>query len=207
MRLKALTIVFATISLLTSCSDEAVSPTQNVTEFTNLEIGNYWVYDWFEIEPDGTESSFNKSDSLYIEKDTTISNRTYFVRSGTFLDKSKRELLFDSANSIFLYPSRELLFTLDESVEITVNYGSEGNPIAIGTYSLDRNETTIVVPAGEFECLNYRGLTESLEADYPYGTRINSNLYSNGTGLILMQTQFYSSPNDLEMRLVKSGKK
>ncbi|MEP4534723.1 MAG: hypothetical protein ABJ004_16650 [Cyclobacteriaceae bacterium] len=207
MKLKALTIVFATISLLTSCSDEAVSPTQNVTEFTNLEIGNYWVYDWFEIEPDGTESSFNKSDSLYIEKDTTIFNRTYFVRSGTFLGKSKRELLFDSANSIFLYPSRELLFTLDESVEITVNYGSEENPIAIGTYSLDRNETTIVVPAGEFECLNYRGLTESLEADYPYGTRINSNLYSKGTGLILMQTQFYSSPNDLEMRLVKSGKK
>ncbi|NQZ76446.1 MAG: hypothetical protein HRT61_10100 [Ekhidna sp.] len=40
----------------------------------------------------------------------------------------------------------------------------------------------------EFECLYYGGLTESLEVDYPYGTRINSNLYSDGTGLILNST-------------------
>ncbi|NQZ76448.1 MAG: hypothetical protein HRT61_10110 [Ekhidna sp.] len=206
MKLKALTTALVAILLFASCTDEEVAPTQNVIEFTDLKIGNYWVYDWFEIDPDGTESSLNKRDSLYIEKDTTILNRTYLIRSGTFLGTKTRELLYDSANAIFIYPSRQVLFTLDESVKTTVNHGPQNNPIAYSTYSLDLNETTIVVPAGEFECLNYGGLTKSLEADYPYGTRINSNLYSNGTGLILMKTQFYSSPNDLEMRLVKSGK-
>lgn len=174
-------------------------------EFANLEIGNYWVYDWYAIGSNGIESSFNKRDSIYIEGDTTIYNRTYLIRSGTFLGNIKRELLFDSANSIFQYPSRTLLFTLDESIETTVNFGPDESPIATGVYSLDENAISITVPAGEFECLNYGGLIEPLEENYPYGIRTNSNLYSEGTGLILMQTQFYSSPDNLEMRLVKSG--
>lgn len=193
---------------MSSCSDEELpTTTHDVIEFTNLKVGNYWVYEWIEIEPDGSESSFNKRDSVYIVRDTTISKKTYLVRSGTFLGSRKRELLFDSANSIFLYPSNELIFTLDETIESTVNYGPEENPIAIATYALDANNTNVTVPAGVFECLNYSGVTQSLEADYPHGTRLNSNLYSNGTGLVLMKTQFYNSPNDLEMRLIKTGGK
>lgn len=205
MNLKSLITTLAIASLFFSCADDIITPAPDVLHFTHLETGNYWVYEWFEIEPDGSEASFNKRDSLYIQKDSVISGRTYLVRSGTFLGNPKTELLFDSANSVFIYPTRELVFTLDESIEFISFYGSEEDPIAKGTYSLDNTKTTISVPAGEFECVNYQGITESLESDYPYGTRINSNLYSKGTGLVFMQTQFYSSPNDLQMRLVKSG--
>lgn len=114
-------------------------------------------------------------------------------------------LLFDSANSIYLYPSRELVFTLDESLAFQSSLGPSENPVAISNYSLLDETTSISVPAGLFECRNYQGLTESLETNYPHGIRVNDNHYAEKVGLVLQRTQFYSSSNDLEMRLVAYG--
>ncbi|MEQ8715923.1 MAG: hypothetical protein RIC80_23115 [Cyclobacteriaceae bacterium] len=188
-----------------ACSDEELPPTTSVIEFTNLKVGNYWVYDWYEITPDGQASPFNLKDSLTIEGDTLISGRRYLIRTGTFLGNLRRELVFDSANSLYTYPSRELIFTLDTSLEITKNFGPEENIIAVGTYSLENTPTIVDVPAGLFECLTYAGTIESLQSGYLYGTRHNDHQYSSTIGLVSMRTYYHSSPNDLEMRLVKYG--
>ena len=202
-----LTLCLVSISLFFGCSSDEVTPSTSILDFVNIEVGNYWIYEWYEIEPDGTTSSFNTRDSLIIVGDTLISGKRFFIRSGTLLGGDRTELLlFDSLNSIFTYPAKEMLFTLDDTIEETKNYGPKEDPVASGKYSLSDEVSSITVPAGEFECLNYQGLIEPLQQDYEYGTRINSNLYSHGVGLVLMKTQFYSSPNDLEMRLVSFGK-
>ena len=179
----------------------------SILEFANIEVGSYWVYEWHIIEPEGTESPYNLKDSLVIERDTIISGKQYFIRSGTLLESDRTEiLLFDSLNSIFIYPSNEILFTIDETIEETKFYGPAEEPVATGIYALSGDTSTVIVPAGEFECMNYQGLIEVQEPDYEFGIRENDNLYANGIGLVLMKTQFLSSPNDLEMRLVRYGK-
>ena len=63
-----------------------------------------------------------------------------------------------------------------------------------------------MVPAGQFDCINFQGTIESLQLDYPHGTRFNNNFYAKDVGLVKLTTQFYSQPNDLEMRLVDYGR-
>lgn len=188
-----------------ACSEEELSPTASILEFANLEVGNYWIYDWYEITPDGQESSYATRDSIFIEGDTLISGRRYLIRTGTHRGHLRRELLFDSAMSIYRYPFRDILFTLDDEVEVTKSFGHGDNIIAVGTYSLESATTSVTVPAGQFECFSYTGTIESVLPDYQHGTRYNSYLYSNEVGLVLMRTHFFSSPNNLEMRLVDYG--
>ncbi|MEQ8475301.1 MAG: hypothetical protein RIB54_03610 [Fulvivirga sp.] len=199
------TILFAVITL-SSCSKEEVSPQQLASEFTNLEVGNYWVYEWYEIYPDGTESKYNVRDSVYISTDTLIDGRSFIVRRGTFLKNKRTEILLDSANSLYKFPSEVLLFTLDKTNETTITIKAGENPIATVKYILKSNSIVANVPAGEFECLNYEGIVESLDPDYQYGTRINSDLYAKNFGLVMKRCHLYNSPNNLEMRLVKFGK-
>ena len=45
-------------------------------------------------------------------------------------------LLFDSANSLFSYPERDLLFTLDINQESTRDFGLGDDPVATGNYAL-----------------------------------------------------------------------
>ena len=205
MKTYSLLIGAISLILLSGCSkNDDVSPI-TVMDYANLHVGNYWVYEWYEIDPLGNTTIFNKRDSIYIKKDTLIAGREYFIRTGTFLESERTTILFDSANSIYLYPSREVLFTYDFDLKYTQTYGPEDNSIAIASYSLSRDYFVIEVPAGPFACINYEGVIEPLDPDYEYGDRVNSNYYARDVGLVSMRTQFYSSPNDLEMRLVKYG--
>ena len=192
--------------LTISCSQEEIKPTVSISEYSKLEIGNYWVYEWFEISPNGTEEPYGKIDSVYIAKDTLIQDHTYFIKSGTFLGNESMNILFDSANSLYDYTTKEIQFTIDPTKKSIRNFGSSDSPLAIGTYSLNIESESVDVPAGTFDCLNYEGKIESTESDYAYGTRLNSNLYSSSVGLVKITTNYYSSPNNLEMRLVRYGK-
>jgi len=74
------TIIFVFLLLLTlSCSNEEVSPNKTIVTYMNLEIGNYWVYEWVEIDDLGAASPLNQRDSVFIEKDTIIDGKTYSV--------------------------------------------------------------------------------------------------------------------------------
>lgn len=206
MNFKNLVIYFLSFLLLVSCSTDEASPTESILDYANLEIGNYWVYQWYEIEPDGTESLFGQRDSVFISSDTLINGRTMYVRYTSDERNTRSSILFDSANTLYSYPDKEVLFTLDTTVKTSRNFGPLEDPLAIGYYSLQRNSTLVQVPAGDFECINFEGIIESQEQDYPYGKRLNSNYYSKNIGSVLTTTNLYTSPNDLEIRLVSFGK-
>ncbi len=207
MNLKHLIYCSLTLLILTSCSDDGPDvQVRTISSFSQLSIGNYWVYDWYEVEPDGSESPMQLRDTLMIESDTLIEGRRMFVRTGTFMSQPRREILYDSISHLLTYPDRLALFTLDTREEITRNFGPADAPLSVGTYRLNTVLETITVPAGEFQCLNFQGTIESLELDYPFGTRFNSNLYTEGIGLVKLTTQFYRQANDLEMRLVDFGR-
>ena len=199
------------ILICTACNNEEeeinLIEVVEVADYSSLQVGNYWIYDWYEVRPDGSEQFFQKRDTLRIEADTLIEGRTYYIRSGTFLGQAQGNVvLYDSADFLLSYPDARVLFTINPNEEFIRNFGLPDQPISVGTYRLNESPETVEVPAGVFECLNFQGRIESLQLNYPHGTRFNSNFYAKEVGLVKVITQFHSDPNDLEMRLVAFGR-
>jgi len=59
--------------------DTEPTPTHTITypNFSQLKVGNYWVYEQFDIDATGNATSKNTFDSCYVEKDTIINSKTY----------------------------------------------------------------------------------------------------------------------------------
>ena len=55
---------------------EATTPT-TYPNYSNLKVGNYWIYERFVVDPSGNATSINIIDSCYVEKDTTINGNVY----------------------------------------------------------------------------------------------------------------------------------
>ena len=202
-------IVIAVSIIAISCDDENITSPSPIVNLMNLKVGNYWVYDWYEVNiTSGVVTNLNKRDSIIIEKDSIINDRTYYVKSNNYLGNVLRSktLVFDSLSTLYTYPDREIVLTLTKSMEVTKKIGPKDNPIAIGYYSIEDSRVNIQVPAGTFLSLNFRGRIESQQSDYPYGIRYNDNFYSENIGLVKVRTYNYSSPNDLEMRLLRHGR-
>lgn len=211
MHLKHLIYCSLTMLLLASCSNHDSDVPEprlliTVSEFSQLKVGNYWIYDWYEIQPDASENAIELRDTFRIEADTLIEGRTMFIRSGTFLGEPRREILYDSISHLLTYPDRLPIFVFGSDEAYTRNFGPVDAPISVGTYRTRETVETVEVPAGVFDCINFQGTIESLQLDYPHGTRFNNNLYARDIGLVKLSTQFYSQPSDLEMRLVDFGR-
>ena len=127
-------------------------------DYTVLKPGNYWIYQDFQINEDGTEMSFDIYDSSYVEKDTVIDNLTYhkLISSGNdyFLRDSLSyllEFLFNGQRKI-LFSSQDFTDTLELAYNIN------------GTYPFDTTSKSILkmtdkdveynTPAGNFYTCN-----------------------------------------------------
>lgn len=55
-------------------------PTPPVTypDYSQLKIGNYWVYQHFNIDTNGNAFPLNTFDTCYVEKDTMINGLIYY---------------------------------------------------------------------------------------------------------------------------------
>jgi hypothetical protein len=52
--------------------------TTMASNYSALKVGNYWIYERFEVDQSGNSTSLNIIDSCYIEKDTTVNGQRYF---------------------------------------------------------------------------------------------------------------------------------
>ena len=51
--------------------------TTTYPNFSRLKVGNYWIYQQFDIDQNGNATPKNIFDSCYVEKDTLINGKTY----------------------------------------------------------------------------------------------------------------------------------
>ena len=207
MNIKLLLPILSISILFIACKDEGLhsnEPVGEIENFSQLAVGNYWAYDWYRLISTGGEVLM-MSDTLRIVDDTIIGGRTYFIQKGTFLGNPQKRYLFDSANVLYTYPAKAILFTTDPTQTRMQVFGPSQNPLAEGYFALNPVQENITVPAGTFICYNFRGTIAPADTNYPHGLRFNNRYYSEGIGLVSYLTQYYSSPDDLEMRLVDYG--
>src|ERR1035437_875558 len=86
MNFKLLICFIAACLLITSCKKDtaitapitAKNNSTSSTSYISLTVGNYWVYNVYQLDSAGTETFMNKTDSLYIQKDSIIGTKTYY---------------------------------------------------------------------------------------------------------------------------------
>ena len=66
--------------MLVSCKKENDTMEKKYySSFLPHQKGNYWIYENYRLNHDGTEEKLNSTDSVYVGKDTVINNKKYFT--------------------------------------------------------------------------------------------------------------------------------
>jgi hypothetical protein len=71
-----LVTIVAAVSLIGCCKEN--QKVKGYPDFGMLKVGNYWIYQYFDIDSNGNASATNRYDSCFVEKDTNIAGNTYF---------------------------------------------------------------------------------------------------------------------------------
>jgi hypothetical protein len=183
-------------------------PPVSYPDYMQLKVGNYWIYEKFDIDATGNAAATGILDSCYIEKDTLINGNTYFKfkRPNAIDIYSVTEYLRDSLsyvvdqNGSIVFSSQDYWSLFADSYHI---FSSDTIYHAVRQMA-DINATT-VVPYGALTTLNCK------TTYYMYGgwaangaERVMSKKYAQGVGLVLETLVFFaSSPQYSERRLVR----
>jgi hypothetical protein len=177
-------------------------------DFSQLKVGNYWIYQQFKIDANGIATATETYDSCYVEKDTVINGNTYakVFRQNLYTPQQKYVFLRDS-----------LHYTVNSSG--IIEFSSEDFSTVFNSYSVLAGPDTVcqvirkmtdpnlnvIVPAGTFTTSDCR------ETYYMYPNWTNAgverykhNRYSENVGVVVETLPFYASnPEYVERRLVR----
>jgi len=199
-------IVIAILALVIfySCKkDTTIAPPTKTNppasvSYISLKVGNYWIYEMCTDDSTGTETSLNKTDSLYIQRDTVIGGKTYYyfqISDPNTLSASlplQNQWVTDSSGFLKYYGQKyvamDYVHLNDTITRDTMTWGVVINtcPVAF---------TNDVVPAGTFS-----GVSMNLRLRYLHPTPHSSpyvagySRYSQGIGLVHHRTSFASDP-------------
>jgi len=214
MKEKALVFSAALVTLLVySCkkdSDTGSAPNTMYPNYSQLKVGNYWVYEQFEIDTTGSATSNNTFDSCYVEKDTVINGKTYFKmvkpkpyalnqQEISFQRDSLHYIVNSSGKIVF---SSEDFTTVFDSAFITA--GPADTVCKIVKQMGDKN-LTLTTPAGVFTT------SAAKETYFMYpnwalagNPRYLNTRYAENRGIVIETLPFFTSvPNYIERRLVR----
>ena len=156
---------------ITACKkddDEAPVPTpptpMDVSEFSQLEPGNYWVYERRQVDSmDVVQGAGVSVDSVFVAGDTALNGQTY-----TMLRKATNGVLSnyrvyrrDSADCVVddAYFIHFASNTFDQILESTYTGGPNGLQV---DYSVSSTPVTMTTPAGTFNCYVVNGAMTSI---------------------------------------------
>jgi hypothetical protein len=195
---------------ITSCKKKKLSLGTPTSNYAQLKVGNYWVYQQFEIDVSHNETALNKFDSCYIEKDTMINGNTYakmvrptdygmtpyniyFLRdSSSYIVSSAGDILFSSEDFSTVFNETYILAQPQDTV------------CKISSQMKDKDQE-ISTPAGHFITSNFNRLYQMYPKYSAAGNPRNMNTrYAKNVGIVLETLPFYSSnPNYIERRLIR----
>lgn len=193
------TFIYACLLLtLFSCkkktNDDLHPGNETYPDYSALSIGNYWIYNIYDIDESGKETLQNGiTDSVVIAGDTIIRGHRYFIKK-TFENHqlSFTEILRDSLQYT-VNPIGEILFSskAEHSIFRTYYQVYGGDTACRVDFRMDDNDTAITVPAGTFMTKTLKTFVYIYPLNDPQYNRVGYYRYSMGIGLIHYNV-FYS---------------
>lgn len=211
---KACILLFTTVLLLSfvSCKDDDNNEEENqYPAYSQLKVGNYWVYEIYRIDSAGAETLLDVQDSCYVEKDTLINNTKYFkvVKSYPYskdwvsvsyqrdslhyIVNSKGEILFSSQDFTSIF-KKDFLVTFEGGDTICEVIKKMNDMLFVV-----KSSTASYYAYSAVEMFNmYPGWDKAGNPRYRY------YMYSENIGLVCeTQPLFSADPNVYERRLIR----
>ena len=196
--------------LVCSCNkDNVINPAiTSYPNFSQLKVGNFWIYQRFSVDSSGNATPMNVFDSCYIEKDTIINNRTYFkmIKPDYFPTDSVVRFLYDSLHYI-VDSSGQILFSSQDFQTILSSFFFISSPDTIAEVIRKMTDRNLIVscPLGSFSTLNCKE-TRNMYPNWRFAgnPRYRNTRYSENIGIVIETLPFFiTDPNYVERRLVR----
>ena len=152
--------------LINSCKKDkdessAPEPSPSYSNYSQLKVGNYWVYQQFEVDTNGIATALPKLDSCFVEKDSMINGLTYYklVKPKPFTTNQK-EVFFERDSLHYLVSlGGPILFSSQDFSSIFstsyIKFGPGDTVCRIEQQMADKNQV-VSTPAGNFSSLNFK---------------------------------------------------
>jgi len=196
------------VVLIAACKKEPAAPTV-FPDYSNLAVGNYWIYQQFEVDEAGNAVPKNVFDSAYVEKDTLINSETYFkvFRKNPYSMKPDYSYLRDSLH--YLVDAAGTIHFSSQDFETTFrSYAILAVPpdtIARVSLKMADKDLSVETPAGTFITSNFQE-TFIIYPNWVHGVnpRTINIRYAENVGIVVERLPFFlSNPKYLEKRLIR----
>lgn len=201
------------VALFTSCDKEVSNPIIDPVDKPNyfpLDVGNYWVYEHYDIDLLGNETKSGKTDSVIVSGVKVVNGNQYYVLEGTSYPFNGGswgivDVLRDSSGYV-VNVNGQIKFSADNFTDTLISKIEVINKdtLYILTYRMEKLNNQVVVPAGKFEALNFKGtLITSNPEQGVKNPRYLNNYFAVNVGKVLETYSYLSSPIISEKRLVR----
>lgn len=193
--MKRVLILISLITIiLTSCKKENTE--SNLipipkADYMQLEVGNYWIREFFQSDTLGNEIATSIRDTATIVGDTNIAGNIYFKKYSTH--GSHFSYIRDSSGYL-VNLSGEILFS-DHDFGNIIRIDTIAPGVAYINYRMLDNDSLIIVPEGEYQCIEMRGEVNPINPQYPHGVNYTHYFYADGVGQVKTSSFYYSSPD------------
>jgi hypothetical protein len=212
--MRKLFIAFMTMACMSllfffSCQKENEIDPKLTVKHLPLKIGNYWIYQQYEVDTFGNETNTKYIDSVIINNETIINGNQYYIFESNIGNGNYRTLdtLRDSCGYIVnlkgfvLFAENNFTDTIARR-EVIDTYHAD--TLLIVTYQMEKTSNTITVPAGTFRVLNYKGTAvTSLITPGIKWPRYTNCYYAEGVGKIMETYHYVLSPMTIEKKLIR----
>lgn len=192
--------------------EEVPNPlTPSYPSYSALKVGNYWIYEEFEVNEDGTYTSLHKIDSSYVEKDTVVGKYTYSkVRRKNFVFNYLPYLLLRDSLHYIVGPGGGVSFSSEDFTTVFQSFhqlGEPGDTIFKATTKMGDRDMAVTTPAGTFITSNMKTTYVTTPSHTPPGIsnpRYMNMRYAKSIGLIVETEPFYLLQSRVtEKRLIR----
>lgn len=205
-----LSVGLSLIAISCKDDDDDNTPTPVVYDnYTQLKVGNYWIYQRFDVDSSGTSTPTAIYDSCYIEKDTIIAGFTYYKMIRPSLDPQIQSKFFvkDSLHYYveeggkILFSSLDFTNTFDDYY---ITASSLSDTICRVVKKMTEKDFLVSTPGGTFQTSN----CQSQYQMYPNwafagALRFLNTRFAKDVGIVTETLPFFAStPNHVERRLV-----
>jgi hypothetical protein len=191
---------------------EETQPVPVYKNYSQLKVGNYWIYQRFEIDGEGKATPTSVYDSCYVEKDTLINGNIYFKLYQPPYPSNYSPYLFVRDSLHFTITDRGMILFSSEDFSTTFHEyyfiiypDNEADTVAHVSKLMTDKDHPYFTPSGTHITSNFRITFDFYPKYSQAGTpRYAHTRYAENVGMVTQTLPFFVFiPSSYERRLVR----
>lgn len=201
-------IILSMVFLSCKKEKDIISDPITYPNYSQLKVGNYWIYQQFDFDDFGNMTPTSSYDSCYIEKDTIVNGKTYFkMFRPSYLYTNPISFLRDSLHYLVNLEGK-ILFSSQDFTSVLNSYFIKATAVdTVCQVDLQMKDKAVnyTSPAGTFVTSNAVETFNMFPDWTGFGNpRFKQTRYAENIGIIMETLPFFFSSNKyVERRLVR----